>query len=38
MARKKQPDQRKSRVKSSEGQIPNPGQKVNASVEVHKQQ
>lgn len=29
MARKEQPDQRKARVKTGEGQIPNPGQKVN---------
>ncbi len=29
MGRKEQPDQRKARVKTSEGQIPNPGQNVN---------
>ncbi len=29
MARKDQPDQRKSRVRTSEGQVPNAGQKVN---------
>lgn len=31
MAKKEQPDQRKARVKSSCGQIPNPGQKENDS-------
>ncbi len=29
MARKEQPDQRKARVKTGSGQIPNPAQKVN---------
>ncbi len=29
MSRKEQPDQRKARVKTGEGQIPNPGQKLN---------
>ncbi len=33
MARKEQPEQRKARVKSGEGQVPNPGQKVNGNTD-----
>ncbi len=33
MAEKEQPDQRKSRVRTGEGQIPGPGQKVNDNTD-----
>lgn len=36
MAKRKKPDQRKARAESSNGKIPNPGQKVNDSSEIHK--
>lgn len=36
MSRKQQPDQRKARVKTSSGQVPNPGQKANTQVQTPK--
>ena len=36
MAKKKQPEQRKARVKSSSGQIPNPAQAESTPSNCHK--
>ncbi|ACL74593.1 hypothetical protein Ccel_0206 [Ruminiclostridium cellulolyticum H10] len=36
MSKKQQPDQRKARVKTSAGQVPNPGQKANTEVNYPK--
>ncbi len=36
MSKKQQPDQRKARVKTSAGQVPNPGQKTNKEVTTPK--
>lgn len=36
MSKKQQPDQRKARVKTGAGQVPNPGQKTNTEVTTPK--
>lgn len=37
MAKRKQPDQRKARVKTGSGQVPNPAQKDSSDLTNHRQ-